>query len=159
MAQSIVVENRWVHPIGDMSLEEGALIEPLAVALNAVNRAGVVSGETAVVGGGGPIGQLVAAALKAKGLIVILSAVSAARQQIARDAGYADRIVDPAQESLVDVVHEATDGIGAAFAFDCAGVEVVFHQMFDVVRPTGHVEIVAVYADTVDFDVAQALTM
>lgn len=159
LSQSIVVEQRWVHPIGDMSLEEGALIEPLAVALNAVNRAGVVSGETAVVGGGGPIGQLVAAALKAKGLNVILSEVSAARQQIARDAGYADRIVDPAQESLVDVVHEATDGIGAAFAFDCAGVEVVFHQMFDVVRPTGHVEIVAVYADTVDFDVAQALTM
>src|SRR5699024_8927239 len=97
--------------------------------------------------------------LKAYGLNVILYEVSAARQKIDRDAGYADRIVDPAQESLVDVVHEATDGIGAAFAFDCAGVEVVFHQMFDVVRPTGHVEIVAVYADTVDFDVAQALTM
>ncbi|MDN6350922.1 MAG: alcohol dehydrogenase catalytic domain-containing protein, partial [Yaniella sp.] len=96
MAQSIVVEKRWVHPIGDMALEEGALIEPLAVAL------------------------------KAKGLNVILSEVSAARQQIAKDAGYADRIVDPTEESLLNVVHDATDGVGAAFAFDCAGVEVVF---------------------------------
>lgn len=159
LSQSIVVEQRWVHPIGDMSLEEGALIEPLAVALNSVNRAGAISAETAVVGGGGPIGQLVAAALKAKGLTVILSEVSLARQQIARDAGYVDRIVDPAQESLTDVVDEMTEGIGAAFAFDCAGVEVVFNQMFEVIRPTGHVEIVAVYADTLDFAVAQALTM
>lgn len=159
MAQSIVVEQRWVHPIGDMSLEEGALIEPLAVALNAVNRAGAISAETAVVGGGGPIGQLVTAALKAKGLNVILSEVSAARQQIARDAGYADRIVDPTKESLIDVVNDMTDGIGAAFAFDCAGVQAVFNQMFEVIRPTGHVEIVAVYADSVEFSVADALTM
>jgi len=159
MAQSIVVEKRWVHPIGDMALEEGALIEPLAVALNAVKRAGAIEGETAVVGGGGPIGQLVTAVLKAKGLNVILSEVSAARQQIAKDAGYADRIVDPTEESLLNVVHDATDGVGAAFAFDCAGVEVVFNQMFEVVRPTGHVEIVAVYPEAIMFAVADALTM
>ena len=79
------LKNRWLHPFGDMALQEGALFEPLAVAL------------------------------KAKGLNVILSEVSAARQQIAKDAGYADRIVDPTEESLLNVVSEATDGVGAAW--------------------------------------------
>src|SRR5699024_2395208 len=159
IAQSIVVEKRWVHPIGAITLVGGVVIEPLGLALKSVKRAGVIAGETAVVGGGGPIGQLVTAVLKAKGLSVVLSEVSAARQQIARDAGYADHIVDPTQESLLNIVDEVTDGVGAAFAFDCAGVEVVFNQMFEVVRPTGHVEIVAVYPEAIMFAVADALTM
>lgn len=59
-----------------------------------------------------PFGDM---ALKAKGLNVILSEVSAARQQIAKDTGYADRIVYPTEESLLNVVSEATDAVGAAW--------------------------------------------
>jgi (R,R)-butanediol dehydrogenase/meso-butanediol dehydrogenase/diacetyl reductase len=43
-------------PIGDIPLDEAALIEPLSVAHHAVARSGVKAGDTALVGGSGPSG-------------------------------------------------------------------------------------------------------
>jgi L-iditol 2-dehydrogenase len=50
-----------------MSLEQGTLIEPLAVALHSLQFAAVEDGETAAVFGAGPIGLLTVAALKIRG--------------------------------------------------------------------------------------------
>lgn len=57
-AKKIVVDQRWVHPIGDIQLDEAALIEPLSVAHHAVARSGAKAGDVALVGGSGPIGLL-----------------------------------------------------------------------------------------------------
>ncbi len=40
LSEKIVVDTRWVHPVGDIPLDEAALIEPLAVAYHAVGRSG-----------------------------------------------------------------------------------------------------------------------
>ncbi len=52
-----------MHPIGDIPLDEAALIEPLSVAHHAVIRSGAKAGDVAIVGGAGPIGLLTAAIL------------------------------------------------------------------------------------------------
>ena len=65
LSEKVVVDRRWVHAIGDIPLDEAALIEPLSVAHHAFVRSGAKAGDVALIGGAGPIGLLVAAVLKA----------------------------------------------------------------------------------------------
>lgn len=159
LSERIVVDRRWVHPVGDLPLDQAALIEPLAVALHAVKHAGAEEGQTAVVGGAGPIGLLVAAVLKAKGLRVIVSEMSTARREKARETGVADVVVDPAKEDLAEVVRTETEGRGAEVAFDAAGVGVVVTQLLDVLGPGGRLEIVAIHTKPYELNITAGLTM
>ena len=158
LSEHIVVESHWVHPVGDLPLDQAALIEPLSVALHAVKHAGVESG-TAVVGGAGPIGLLLAAVLKAKGFTVIVSEMSTARREKAASTGVADVVVDPASEDLAAVVAERTGGAGADVAFDAAGVGVVVTQLLSVLRGGGRLEVVAIHVKPIELDITGALTM
>ncbi len=64
-----------VRPLPDgVSIEHGALAEPLAVALHAVHRAGDVRGRDVVVNGAGPIGSLVVAAARYRGAASVIAA-------------------------------------------------------------------------------------
>lgn len=159
LAEHIVVEKRWVHPVGDLSLDQAALIEPLSVAVHAVRRAKAQPDQVAVVGGAGPIGLLTAAVLKAQGNTVIISEVSDARKKIAQETGVADIVLDPTTDDLVARVREETDGRGADIAFDCAGVQAVFDTLLQCLGAGGHLEIVAVYSKPVQFDIAGGITM
>lgn len=135
LSERIVVERRWVHSVGDLPLDQAALIEPLSVGHHAFVRSGASDGEVALVGGGGPIGLLTAAICKAEGLTVILSEVSATRKDMALRTGVADHVLDPTEVSVPDEVRALTDGHGADVAFECAGVDVVFDTLLDAVRP------------------------
>jgi (R,R)-butanediol dehydrogenase/meso-butanediol dehydrogenase/diacetyl reductase len=159
LSDHIVVERRWVHPVGDMPLDHAAMIEPLAVALHSVKHAGVQAGQTAVVGGAGPIGLLVAAVLKAKGMATIVSEVSTARREKALSSGVADVVVDPAREDLRAVIAERTRGAGADVAFDAAGAAAVVDQLLDVLGAGGRLEVVAIHTKPVALDLTAKLTM
>jgi (R,R)-butanediol dehydrogenase / meso-butanediol dehydrogenase / diacetyl reductase len=159
LSEHIVVERRWVHPVGDMPLDQAAMIEPLAVALHSVKHAGVVAGQTAVVGGAGPIGLLVAAVLKAKGLRTIVSEMSTARREKALSSGVADVVVDPAHEDLSAVVAARTRGAGAEVAFDAAGVPAVVEQLLGVLGAGGRLEVVAIHTKPISLDITAQLTM
>lgn len=161
LSEHIVVESRWVHKVGDMPLDQAALIEPLAVSLHAVRHAGAdtAAGSYAVVGGAGPIGLLAAAVLRAYGLKTIVSEVSAERRAKALETGVADIAVDPSTENLVDVVREATGGAMAQFAFDAAGVGVVLDQLFDALGAGGRLEVIALHTKPYELDVTAKLTM
>jgi (R,R)-butanediol dehydrogenase / meso-butanediol dehydrogenase / diacetyl reductase len=159
LSEHIVVERRWVHPVGDLPLDQAAMIEPLSVALHSVKHAGVEAGQTAVVGGGGPIGLLVAAVLKAKGVNTIVSEVSTARREKALSSGVADAVVDPMNEDLRAVVLERTGGAGADVAFDAAGVPAVVTQLLESLGAGGRLEIVAIHTKPLELNVAAQLTM
>lgn len=135
LSEKIVVDQRWVHPIGDIPLDEAALIEPLSVAHHAVARSGVKAGDTALVGGSGPIGLLTAAVLKGMGVTTIISELTQARKEKATSSGVADHVLDPSKEDVPARVRELTSGAGADVAFECAGVNAVLDTMLDAVRP------------------------
>ncbi|RDV10984.1 2,3-butanediol dehydrogenase [Arthrobacter sp. RT-1] len=145
LSEKIVVDRRWVHPIGDIPLDEAALIEPLSVAHHAVERSGVKAGDTALVGGSGPIGLLTAAVLKGMGVTTIVSELSQARKEKATSSGVADHVLDPSREDVPARVLELTGGTGADVAFECAGVNAVLDTMLDAVRPGGVVVNVAIW--------------
>lgn len=159
MSEHIVVDQRWVHPVGDLPLDQAALIEPLAVALHGVRKTDAASGQTAVVGGAGPIGLLTAAVLKAYGLRVIISEISGARKDKARSAGVADVVVDPSEEDLAEVVKKNTNGAGADVAFDCAGAAPVFSGLLEALRPGGQLEVIALYSKPVELDITGKMQM
>lgn len=81
LAEKIVVERRWVHPVGDVPLDQAALIEPLSVGYHAFQRSGAKAGDFALVGGAGPIGLLTCAVLKAMGIQVAVTELSSLRRR------------------------------------------------------------------------------
>lgn len=81
-----------------VSTEQGALAEPLAVAMHAVNRAGQIGagvrGRDVLVNGAGPIGCLVVAAARHAGAASVTAAdLSASSLAVAKELG-ADRVLD-----------------------------------------------------------------
>lgn len=112
----------------------GATIEPFAVALHAVKRAGTVSGKSVLVVGGGPIGLLVALTAHAYGALpVVLSDVVAARRKTALELGV-EAVLDPAAPALPEQVRELT-GEGFEVVFEASGAPPALRQAFDLVQP------------------------
>lgn len=66
-ADAIVVPANRVVPLGAVSLEWGAVVEPLAVGVQAVRRAEVSEGQSVLVVGAGMIGQCIARAARLAG--------------------------------------------------------------------------------------------
>lgn len=159
LSEHIVVESQWVHPVGDMPLDQAAMIEPLAVALHGVKQTNAGEGQTAVIGGAGPIGLLLAAVLRAKGLTTIVSEVSAKRRAKAQTSGVADVVVDPTTENLGEIVSENTDGVMADVAFDAAGAAPVVGQLLDVLGATGRLQVIALHSAPVEIDITGQLLM
>lgn len=145
LGEKIVVERRWVHPVGDIPLDQAALIEPLSVGYHAFVRSGAKAGDIALVGGAGPIGLLTAAVLRANGLTVIVSEPSALRRQKAIDTGVADHALDPREVDVVEEVKRLSDGRGADVGFECSSVNVVLDTLFDAIRPGGVIVVVAIW--------------
>jgi L-idonate 5-dehydrogenase len=114
----------------------GAMMEPLAVALHAVKRAGSVSGKHVLVMGGGPIGLLVAMTARAFGAApVALSDIVPARRKLALEFG-ADLALDPAASTMVDQVKFLT-GEGFDVILEASGARPALRQAFDLIRPGG----------------------
>lgn len=152
LAEKIVVERRWVHPIGDIPLDEAALIEPLAVAYHAFERSGAGAGDFALVGGAGPIGLLTAAVLTAKGLTVAVTELSPLRRQKALDSGVAQHVFDPSQQDVVAEVRRLTQGRGADVAFEATSVNVVLDTLLDAVRPQAVVVNISIWGHPATVD-------
>lgn len=152
LSERIVVDRRWVHPVGDIPLDQAALIEPLSVGHHAFTRSGAKPGDVAFVGGAGPIGLLLAAVLKAEGLTVIISELSQARKDKALSTGVADHVLDPSREDVVARVHEITGGLGADVCFECSSVNVVLDQLLAAVKPGGVVVNVSIWSERASVD-------
>jgi L-gulonate 5-dehydrogenase len=118
LAEQLVVAADHVFPIGDLAASLGAFVEPMAVAVHAIERSRLEEGEAVVVLGGGPIGQASMLAAKAKGARVLLSEPVAARRERALALG-TDEVTDPS-----DLVARASGFAGGdvAVVVDTTGV-------------------------------------
>ncbi len=129
-----------------VSFEDGVLVEPLATSLHAIRTSGFRLGDTTVVIGAGTIGLGVIQLLRlgGAGKIVVVE-VSEAKRQLACSMG-ADMALDPAAEGegLRDKVREATQGLGAHFVFECAGVPEAVRNSYTLVRSGGEVLLVGI---------------
>ena len=120
---------------------QGAMIEPAAVAIYAVERGRVGPGATVLVAGGGPIGVLTAMAARLAGAttVVVNEPNAARRAEIERlDLGL--RCLDPADDDmLAEVRHLTEDRVGVDVAFECVGNERALETCVKAVRRQGTV--------------------
>jgi (R,R)-butanediol dehydrogenase/meso-butanediol dehydrogenase/diacetyl reductase len=147
LSEKIAVKRRWVHPISNaIPLDQAALIEPLSVGHHAFVRSGAKAGDVALVGGAGPIGLLLSAILKAKGLTVIVTELSAKRKEKARESGVADHVLDPFEVNVVTEVMKITHGRGVDVAFECSSVNKVLDTLVAAMKTTGVLVIVSIWS-------------
>jgi (R,R)-butanediol dehydrogenase/meso-butanediol dehydrogenase/diacetyl reductase len=140
-----VVDEYMVHKMPEgLSFEQGALVEPAAVALHAVRSSKIKAGDKAAVFGAGPIGLLVIEALKAAGASEIYAVeVSEERLQKAKELG-ATAVINPKNEDPVQKLLECTDG-GVDVSFEVTGVPAVLQQAIDSTTFEGETVIVSIW--------------
>jgi 2-desacetyl-2-hydroxyethyl bacteriochlorophyllide A dehydrogenase len=114
----------------------GALMEPFAVALHALSRAGSVAGRTVIVSGGGPIGLLCLLGARAFGATTVaVSDPVPERRQMALRVG-ADAALDPRAPSFAaDVAALGDDGFDVLL--EASGSAAALRQAFELVRRGG----------------------
>lgn len=151
MQQYWTVPASVVVPIpAHVELSHAALVEPLAVAAHDVRRSRLDAGETALVIGGGPIGQLIALVAGQRGARVILAEPDAERRAFAQRHGAT--VVDPLSEDLARVVQEHTGGAGADVVFEVAGIAATALDATAHARTRGRVVMVAIHPKPVPID-------
>ena len=141
-----------------VTFEQGALVEPLSVAVRAVNRAGSGAATSAVVVGAGTIGLLVASVLQHRGVAtVVISDPSAERRAVATRMGVGVA-VDPHQIDVTEVVLDLTGGKGADVAFEAVGIGATVAQAHAVVRYGGTIVWIGNNVRMIDVDMQQVVT-
>lgn len=150
-AEYVVVKEANLYALPDtLSYEFAALVEPLAVILQAIRKSKFKIGDSVALFGAGPIGLLLSESLRAAGASKIFVAeVSEERRELALKMG-ADIVINPAEEDAVQVIKDNTNG-GVDVSFDAAGVEATFNQALDCIKPNGEFMIVSVFANPINY--------
>lgn len=132
----------------EMSDQEAALVEPLAVGLHAVRLSKVRPGDVVAILGAGPIGLMTLLwARQAGPLVLYVSEMSPQRTAAALQLG-ADRVFDPMKvEPKIEI--RRLNGIGPDIVFECAGVPATLQHAADVVRAGGRILLVGVCMEPV----------
>ena len=154
-SEYFAVDAKKVTPLPeDMSLDEGAMIEPLAVAVHAVRRAGDVTGQDICVLGAGPIGILVAQAAKGMGARrVMVTDVSSLRLDKAKECG-ADFCINTKEKDFGEALTECFGPDKADVIYDCAGNNITMGQAIAHARKGSAIILVAVFAGQASVDLA-----
>lgn len=110
----------------DFSLEAASLVEPCAVAYHAAARPQISAGQTALVIGGGPIGNMVAQWLRLRGCTpVIVSEPDEKKRRLAAEMGFT--AIDPAVDDPVEYSDSLSAG-GADIVVEACGLPLTFRQ-------------------------------
>lgn len=149
------VDAAKVTPLPDsMSLEEGAMIEPLAVAVHAVRRAGDITGKNICVLGAGPIGNLVAQAAKGMGAgKVMITDISEIRLKKASECGV-DFCVNTGEKDFGEALLTCFGPDKADVIYDCAGNDITMGQAIKYARKGSTIILVAVFSGMAKVDLA-----
>ena len=149
-----------VHPAAftfklpdNVSFAEGAMVEPLAVGIQAALKAGIKPGDTAVVMGAGPIGMITALSALAGGCSrVIVSDVAQPKLDIIGQYPGVET-VNVRNTKLIDYVRATTEGWGADIVFEASGAAPAVLDVANVVAPGGTCVMVGMPVNPVPVDI------
>jgi len=127
-----------------IDLVEAPLVEPLCVAVHALELASHPEAVTAAVVGCGAIGLFTIQMARVRGAKRILATdLIPERLAVARELG-ADEAIDIGSQDPADEILRATDGRGVDIAFEAAGPPEAVQQCLDIVRPAGEVVVIGI---------------
>lgn len=141
----VVDDDRVAVLPSDLSLDYGAMIEPVAVAAHSTKRCGDLTGKNVVVSGAGTIGNLVAQFAKARGAKrVLITDVSDYRLDLAKTCGIADTL-NVAKTPLKEGAKAIFGDEGFQAAFEVAGVESSIRSLMECIEKGSTIVVVAVF--------------
>ena len=145
-AEYVTAHRSSVYKLPDsLTFEQGALVEPVAVAHRAVAQAQATYADRVAVIGGGTIGQLCLAVARAIGVKETLITVKYPQQAtLAKELG-ADHIVDINNTDVKDYVKDLTDNFGMDAVIETVGGGQNFDDALGITRPQGALVLVAGY--------------
>jgi (R,R)-butanediol dehydrogenase / meso-butanediol dehydrogenase / diacetyl reductase len=131
-------------PIPDeVNDEQAAVIEPLSVTVHAVRNSGFRPGDTALVTGGGPIGNLLAQVLRASGAReVVVSEVKQLRRDLAHRMGF--QVVNPAEENPAEALRRLTGERFADRVFEASGFPSAYKNAVECCKVRGEITFVGI---------------
>lgn len=161
MAERAILPDYCCIPMpDDITDAQGAMIEPAACSVHAIDRSGLKPGGSIMIAGAGAIGGLAILAAKAAGAsVIIVSEPNPNRRQRVEGWGIATAVLDPAEPGFADKVRALTpEGIGVDAAIECSGNRRAFRDCLSLVRARGTVVQVGLAGETFEID-AFALTV
>lgn len=123
MAEYVVWNESQVCKLPEgVSLRKGSLMEPLSIAVRAMDKAGIQVGKRVLISGGGPIGLLCAQlAAKSGAAELTLSEPVESRRELAKKIGV-EHTVNPLTEDLYERAMDITKGMGYDVVLECSAV-------------------------------------
>ena len=154
MAEYNVFKEGIVFPLpDDLPLDVGAFLEPVAVAVHAVDNAHIKVGDSVIVTGGGPIGLLVLQlAIRSGASKTLLSEPIAEKRNLAKELG-ADIVVDPLKENLLEICNKFTDRRGFNVCIEATGIAPIARQLILLAERCGNIVWAGVYPGNLDVGV------
>jgi len=144
-AEYVKAPERNVYRVpSGMTLEEAALIEPLACVIRGLDNVKIPVASNVAIVGAGPIGLLMIQMVKHYGAasIIALDLVEE-RLRLAEELG-ATRVVNIGKEDPEKAVLEATEGVGADVSIECVGSSSAVEEAFRLTRRGGRLLIFGV---------------
>ena len=139
-AEFVPLHYKGVYKLPEnVSLEEGAAVEPTSVVYRAIKRSGLKPGESVFIVGAGPVGLLMTMVAKYKkaGRIVVSEPLDSRREK-ALEMG-ATHVINPDVEDPIGRVREICDGLGADVSFDAVGMQASIDTAVYSTRKNGRI--------------------
>jgi len=155
----VVFPSNFVFKLPDnVSYAEGAMIEPLAVGLQAAEKAKIIPGEIALVIGCGPIGLVIALTALAGGCSKVFIA-DVVGEKLKMCENYENLIgIDLTKEDIFSKIKNETNNWGVNMIFEASGSTKAYDMIFNSICPAGRVILVGNPIDNVSIDFATLLT-
>jgi L-iditol 2-dehydrogenase len=133
-AQYVNIPNHILYHIPDnVTYEQAAMVEPVAVALHAINISGIKINDTSVVFGSGMIGLFIIQLLKLTGSNVIAVDMLQEKLDMAKKAG-ADFVLNTSEDDILSEIRKRTQNRGADFTFEAVGIPSTIKSAVECLR-------------------------
>jgi L-iditol 2-dehydrogenase len=154
-SEYFAVDASKVTPLPEnLTYNEGAMIEPLAVTVHAAKRFPYLQGAKVAILGCGPIGILLAQSCKALGAEqVMITDISDYRLNLAKSVG-ADFVVNTTKKDFGEAMTECFGPDKADVIYDCAGNDITMGQAIKYARKGSTIILVAVFGKLATVDLA-----
>jgi L-iditol 2-dehydrogenase len=159
-AELLALPGHILYRVPDsLPFEQAAMVEPVSIAIHAVQRTKIAPGTTAVVVGSGMIGLLIIQALRWAGAAQIVAVdLADNRLALARKLG-ATHTFNPSRTDVATEVAKMTDRLGAELSFEVVGFTPTFNLALAVLRRGGTCVMVGnLSARTDDFPLQAVVT-
>ncbi len=158
-AEYVALPTRILYAVPDqLTYAQAAMIEPVSIAIHAVQRVKIAPTDTAVVVGSGMIGLFVIQALRWAGAARIIAVdLEENRLALARELGATDTINSGAGDPVAEIMR-LTGGRGADLAFEVVGISPTLNLALAALRRGGSAVLVGNLSAKTDFPMQAVVT-